>query len=194
MHARIRVSAERDGAYLAFESMSLAVEAIRIETISDHSRRWGVLLGTVTGLQWLLSGFLERKLLDLISSAVVEQNQHQLLFTWDEIPLFRDFDAKVASWQAKAARREASEQRAVRRIQRHWQLHRQRVASRQLRIRLGVDDEQAVQEPLYSWGSHLHGSSAPSSNPSPVGVRRFESDVLAMAGDGVGATPASYCG
>ena len=109
VHAVIRVSFERDGAYMAIEQLSLAVAAIRIESMKDHSRRWGVLLGTVSGLQWLLSGFLERKLLDLVSAAVVETNQRQMLVAWSEIPVFTELGAKMETWQQVAARRELLE-------------------------------------------------------------------------------------
>ena len=108
------------GAYLAIEQLSLAVQAIRITSISDHSRRWGVLLNTVTGLQWLLSGFLERKLLDLISAAVVAENQRQRLVAWDQIPIVNEVTARMEQWQQAAAAREEREGRAVRAIQRAW--------------------------------------------------------------------------
>ena len=124
VHAVIRVSFERDGAYMAIEQLSLAVAAIRIESMKDHSRRWGVLLGTVSGLQWLLSGFLERKLLDLVSAAVVETNQRQMLVAWSEIPVFTELGAKMETWQQVAARRELLEGRAVRSIQRVWRSQR----------------------------------------------------------------------
>ncbi len=143
VHAKLRVTAERDGAYLSMEMLSLACSAIRIESISEHSftKRWGIFLGTVraqapcapalrpravlstcmrpsgrgkgavigicpprhhedlpplipplilppplivhracvqvTGLQWLLKGFLERKLLGLISTAMVRERERE---------------------------------------------------------------------------------------------------------------------
>ena len=77
-------------------------------------------MGTISGLQWLLSGFLERKLLDLISAAVVAENQRAKLVAWDEIPLVHEITARMQQWQQAAARREARERRAVRAIQRAW--------------------------------------------------------------------------
>ena len=124
VHCTVRVSFERDGAYLAIEGLHLAVAAIRIESISEHSRRWGVLLGTVSGLQWLLRGFLERKLLDLISAAVVAENQRQRLVQWSEISLFQDVQEKVRRWQDVASAREAQEHKAVRKLQRAWRRRR----------------------------------------------------------------------
>jgi hypothetical protein len=126
VNANLRISFERTGAYMTFESLTLAVSAIRIENIADHSRRWGVLLGTVSGLQWLLSGFLERKLLDMISHALVAENQRKRLVAWSEIPMFRDFRAKMSRWQATAAAREALEQQAVGLIQRAWRIRTRR--------------------------------------------------------------------
>ena len=120
MHCLVRVSFEQTGAYLAIESLELAVQAIRIESISDRSRRWGVLLGTVSGLQWLLSGFLERKLLDVISAAVVAENQRQRLVAWSDIPFFADFGERLRNWQHVASTREFREARAVRALQRAW--------------------------------------------------------------------------
>ena len=107
-------------------ALSLTVQAIRIESISDHSKRWGLLLGTVTGLQWLLSGFLERKLLDLVSHAVVAENRRQRLVAWSEIPLFKDLGKKMGAWQQAAAKREELEGRAVCAMQTAWRAHRQR--------------------------------------------------------------------
>ena len=135
VHAKLRVTAERDGAYLSIESLSLACSAIRIESISEHSftKRWGIFLGTVTGMQWLLKGFLERKLLGLISTAVVNENQHQRLVAWTEIPLFRDLDASMERWEALASQREAREHHAVRTLQAAWgarRLRRQELAAR----------------------------------------------------------------
>ena len=90
------------------------------ETICDHSRRWGLLLGTVSGLQWLLSGFLERKLLSLISAAVMAENKHQRLCAWAELPFVKDMDARMSKWQVTAAKREAAERRAVQALQSAW--------------------------------------------------------------------------
>ena len=124
VHSRIRVTFERTGAYLAIETLDLAVEKIRIESMSDHSRRWGVLLGTVSGLQWLLSGFLERKLLNLISAAVVSENQRQQLFQWSEISFLNDLETKMQHYQRTAAMREMRERRAVRTLQARLRQHR----------------------------------------------------------------------
>ena len=126
VHARLRVTAERDGAYLSFEEMRLACAEIRIESISDHSKRWGLLLGTVTSLQWLLKGFLERKLLGLISNALVAENKRHRLISWSELSVVRDLEAAMARWEASASRREAREANAVRTIQAAWGMRRRR--------------------------------------------------------------------
>lgn len=143
VHSTIRISFEREGAYLAIESLSLAVQAIRIESISEHSKRWGLLLGTVSGLQWLLSGFLERKLLDLVAAAVVAETQRQRLVKWSEIPLFTDFGARLNAWQAAAAVREALEGKAIRRIQRSWRAHQQVLHFRPRRRRMAREAHDA---------------------------------------------------
>ena len=79
VHATIKISFERDGAYLAFENMSLAVEAIRIESISDHSRRWGLLLGTVSGLQWLLSVRAAHRTRSCVAAPLPRSSRHRVL-------------------------------------------------------------------------------------------------------------------
>ncbi len=65
-----------------------------------------MLLGTVSGLQWMLKGFLERKLLDIVSEAVVENNAHERIVAWDDVPVLDDLAQRVRRWQAKAAARE----------------------------------------------------------------------------------------
>ena len=80
--------------------------------MQSFTKRWGIFLGTVTGLQWLLKGFLERKLLGLIS--------------WTQIPLFRDLDASLERWEASASQREVREQHAVRTLQVAWGVRRRR--------------------------------------------------------------------
>ena len=120
VHSRVRISFERDGAFLAIEQLSLAVKAIRIESMSDHSKRWGALLGTVSGLQWLLSGFLERKLLALVSEAVVANTGRVPLVAWAELPQVIELRARMQQFQETARRREQLEHRAVQRLQRRW--------------------------------------------------------------------------
>ena len=70
-------------------------------------------------------GFLERKLLDLISAAVVADNQRQRLVAWSEIPLFHDLGARLERWQAASAARELREDEAALAIQRAWRLRRE---------------------------------------------------------------------
>ena len=195
VHARLRVSVERDGAYLAIESLSLAVEKIAIKSMSDHSRRWGFLLGTVTTLQWLLSGFLERKLLGLISQAVVAQNQHQRLVAWEEIPVLQEVEASMARWEATAARREVRESRSVRTIQAAWRQllrRRERLAARLLQIRLGFAEDAPLRD-----GNSISIAEQQDSYPSPSATapgayhRRMQSEILAM---GTAGSPALFMG
>ena len=94
--------------------------------MQSFTKRWGIFLGTVTGLQWLLKGFLERKLLGLISEAMVKENQNQRLISWTQIPLFRDLDASLERWEASASQREVREQHAVRTLQVAWGVRRRR--------------------------------------------------------------------
>jgi hypothetical protein len=95
----------------------------------------------VTGLQWLLKGFLERKLLGLISEAMVKENQNQRLFSWTQIPLFRDLDASLERWETSASQREVREQHAVRTLQVAWGVRRRRrklLAARLVSITVGA--------------------------------------------------------
>ncbi len=131
--AKVRLSFEQDGLYLTIESLDLAVGQIRVGEVSqrsEKSRRWRALLGTVSGLQWLLKGFLERKLLDIISAATVSSNQHALLFRWVDLGWARDIDHRVRLWRFHAQQRRRVLERAAIAVQCAWRQWRREQRAR----------------------------------------------------------------
>ena len=108
VRTRVRLSFEVEGVYLSVESLELSAADIRIESISQHSRRyfrilpylllvsliyiriepggmpwrcrWGLLISTVSTMQRLLKGFLERRLLTLLTQVgLFHQGHHDVI-------------------------------------------------------------------------------------------------------------------
>ena len=124
IHAVLKFSFEKDGVWLAIRSLKLDAQNIRIDAMSEHSKRWGVLLGTVSGIQWMLSGFLERSLLDIIERAVVENNQRVDIVLWKNVPLLSEIKERMKHYQTRAATKEGKVRNAAERIQLTWRGYR----------------------------------------------------------------------
>ena len=88
--------------------------------VSEHSRRWGVLLRTVSALQAMLKGFLEGKLLELIKDCVLKSQKHHRLAVWSEIPFLRDLDMRLRATLEFTVERERRLSQAATTIQSWW--------------------------------------------------------------------------